>query len=74
MTRSAATPKKIDALPVEGGDEEKLTNEIRMAIPLLEGYDIAGKDVTGDALLTQRAKSSEMMPGIEEHTGEYLVL
>ena len=26
-----------------------------MAIPLLEGCDIAGKDVTGDALLTQRA-------------------
>ena len=26
-----------------------------MAIPLLEGCDLAGKDVTGDALLTQRA-------------------
>ena len=26
-----------------------------MAIPLLEGCDIAGRDVTGDALLTQRA-------------------
>ena len=26
-----------------------------MAMPLLEGGDIAGKDVTGDALLTQRA-------------------
>ena len=26
-----------------------------MAIPLLEGCDIAGKDITGDALLTQRA-------------------
>jgi predicted transposase YbfD/YdcC len=26
-----------------------------MAIPLLEGCEIAGKDVTGDALLTQRA-------------------
>ena len=26
-----------------------------MACPLLEGCDIAGKDVTGDALLTQRA-------------------
>ena len=26
-----------------------------MAIPLLDGCDIAGKDVTGDALLTQRA-------------------
>ena len=26
-----------------------------MAIPLLEGCDIAGRDITGDALLTQRA-------------------
>jgi predicted transposase YbfD/YdcC len=26
-----------------------------MAIPLLDGCDLAGKDVTGDALLTQRA-------------------
>ena len=45
-------------MPVEGSDEEKRTNEIGMAIPLLEGCDIAGKDVTGDALLTQRALAS----------------
>ena len=42
-------------MPVEGSDEQKRTNEIGMAIPLLEGCDIAGKDITGDALLTQRA-------------------
>jgi predicted transposase YbfD/YdcC len=42
-------------LPVEGSDEQKRTNEIGMAIPLLDGCDLAGKDVTGDALLTQRA-------------------
>jgi hypothetical protein len=41
-------------LPVEGSDEQKQTNEISMAIPLLESCDIAGKDITGDALLTQR--------------------
>lgn len=29
-----------------------------MAIPLLEGCDIAGKDITGDALLTQRTLAS----------------
>jgi predicted transposase YbfD/YdcC len=45
-------------LPVEGSDEQKRTNEIGMAIPLLEGCDIAGKDITGDALLTQRALAS----------------
>jgi len=48
----------VGALPVEGGDEQKRTNEIGMAIPLLGACDIAGKDVTGDALLTQRALAS----------------
>ena len=42
-------------MPVAGSEEQKRTNEIGMAIPLLAGCDIAGKDVTGDALLTQRA-------------------
>ena len=37
--------------PVARSDEQKRTTEI----PLLEGCDIAGKDITGDALLTQRA-------------------
>jgi predicted transposase YbfD/YdcC len=40
---------------VAGGDEQKRTNEIGMAIPLLETCGIAGKDITADALLTQRA-------------------
>lgn len=48
-------PKKVAALPVEGSDEQKRTNEIGMAIPLLETCDITGKDITADALLTQRA-------------------
>ena len=48
-------PKKVGALPVAGSDEQKRTNEIGMAIPLLASCDIAGKDITGDALLTQRA-------------------
>jgi len=42
-------------LSVAGGEEQKRTNEIGMAIPLLEGCALAGKDITGDALLTQRA-------------------
>jgi predicted transposase YbfD/YdcC len=32
-----------------------------MAIPLLESCDIAGKDVTGDALLTQRALATYLI-------------
>jgi predicted transposase YbfD/YdcC len=45
-------------LPVAGGDAQKRTNEIGMAIPLLETCGIAGKDITADALLTQRAIAS----------------
>lgn len=45
----------MGTLPVAGSDEEKRTNEIGMAVPLLQTCDLAGKDITGDALLTQRA-------------------
>jgi predicted transposase YbfD/YdcC len=48
-------------LPVGGDDELKRTNEIGMAIPLLEGCDLAGKDVTADALLTQRTLASYLV-------------
>lgn len=41
-------------MPVENSEEVKRTNEIKMAIPLLDAIDIEGKDVTADALLTQR--------------------
>ena len=54
-------PKKVGALPVEGSDEQKRTNEIGMAIPLLNTCDITGKDITGDALLTQRAIATHVV-------------
>jgi len=41
-------------LPVKDNEEVKRTNEIKMAIPVLDAIDIEGKDVTADALLTQR--------------------
>jgi len=43
-------------MPVKGQDKDevKRTNEIKTVIPLLDAIDIAGKDVTVDALLTQR--------------------
>jgi len=47
-------PKKVGALPVPGSDTEKQTNEIKIAIPLLDSIDIQGKTITADALLTQR--------------------
>lgn len=45
--------KKAGTLPVEGSDEEKQTNEIKITIPLLDSIGIQGKTITGDALLTQ---------------------
>ena len=47
-------PKKVGALPVAGSDEEKQTNEIKIAAPLLDAINIKGKTITADALLTQR--------------------
>ena len=47
-------PKKVGTLPVEGSEATKQTNEIGMFIPLLDAIDIQGKDITADALLTQR--------------------
>ena len=46
----------MGTLPVAGKEKEevKRTNEIKTAIPLLEAIAIEGKDVSGDALLTQR--------------------
>ena len=48
-------------LPVADSDEIKRTNEIKTAIPLLDAIDIQDKDITADALLTQR------------HIADYLV-
>ena len=41
-------------LPVGDSEEFKRTHEIKMAIPLLEAVDIEGKDISADALWTQR--------------------
>lgn len=40
-------------MPVEN-ERVKRTNEIKTAIPLLDAIDIRGKEITADALLTQR--------------------
>ncbi len=44
----------MGTLPLKDHEALKRTNEIKMAIPLLETIDIEGKEVTADALLTQR--------------------
>jgi predicted transposase YbfD/YdcC len=62
-------PKKVGALPVEGSDELKQTNEIGMFIPVVDTIDIAGKTITGDALLTQRKLASYI---VKERSAHYL--
>jgi predicted transposase YbfD/YdcC len=43
----------VGTLPVKD-ERVKRTNEIKTAIPLLDAIDIQGKEITADALLTQR--------------------
>ena len=57
----------MGALPVEGREEVKRTNEIKTAIPLLETIDIAGKDITADALLTQRKFAAYLVEKRQAH-------
>ena len=47
-------PKKVGTLPIVGSEEVKQTNEIGMFTQVLDEIDIAGRDITADALLTQR--------------------
>ena len=54
MKKPPCYTKKSRYWPVAGGEETKQTNEIGMFIPLLDGLDIQGKDITADALLMQR--------------------
>jgi predicted transposase YbfD/YdcC len=61
-------PKKVGNLPVEGTDEEKRTNEIKTAAPLLDSIDISGKTITADALLTQRGFAQYL---VEQRTADY---
>lgn len=56
----------MGALPVKGDEELKQTNEIKTAIPLLDAIDIRGKDITADALLTQRSIAAYLV-GREAH-------
>jgi len=57
----------VGALPVAGREEVKRTNEIKTAIPLLEAIEIAGKDITADALLTQRKLAEYLVEQRQAH-------
>ncbi len=55
-------------MPVKGNDEEKRTNEIKTAAPLLDSIDISGKTITADALLTQREFAQYL---VEQRNADY---
>jgi predicted transposase YbfD/YdcC len=57
----------VGALPVAGREEVKRTNEIKMAIPLLDALDIEGKEVSADALLTQRKLADYLVRERQAH-------
>lgn len=67
QTKACHTQKKVGSLPVEGNDELKRTNEIKIAIPLLDAIDIEGKDITADALLTQRKLADYVVTDRKAH-------
>jgi predicted transposase YbfD/YdcC len=62
-------PKKVGALPVAGPAEElKQTNEIKTVIPLLDAIgDLEDRDVTADALLTQRTLATYLVEDRKAH-------
>lgn len=57
----------MGTLPVEGREEVKRTNEIKTAIPLLDAIDIEGKDISADALLTQRQLAEYLVTKRKAH-------
>jgi len=57
----------VGTLPVDD-ETVKRTNEIKTAIPLLSAIDIAGKEITADALLTQRAIATYL---VEQRNAHY---
>ncbi|MEO6164694.1 MAG: ISAs1 family transposase [Candidatus Binatia bacterium] len=61
-------PKKVGAIPVADNSEEiKQTNEIGMAIPLLDSIDLKDKDITADALHTQRKFAEYLVTKRQAH-------
>lgn len=57
----------MGSLPVADTEEVKRTNEIKMAIPLLDSIPLAGREITADALLTQRALARYLVAERQAH-------
>ena len=61
-------PKKVGTIALKGSDEEKQTNEIKIAAPMLDSIEIKGRTITADALLTQRELAKYL---VEERGANY---
>ena len=57
----------MGTLPLKNSEELKQTNEIKMAIPLLDPIDIQDKNITADALLTQRSIAEYLVTERKAH-------
>ena len=61
-------PKKVGTIPVGKNSEKmKQTNEIKIAAPLLNAIDIENKDITADALHTQRKLAKYIVKDRKAH-------
>lgn len=66
------TQKKVGTLPVgKDGDKQKQTNEIKVAVPLLSSIDIEDKNITTDALHTQKDLAKYI---VEERNAHYFFI
>ena len=61
-------PKKVGTIPInDKSDKVKQTNEIKVAAPLLSTIDIKGKNITSDALHTQKKFAEYIVKQREAH-------
>lgn len=81
QSKVCITQKKVGTLPVGDGGKEKQTNEIKIAIPLLNAIAIEGKTITGDACWQWSSMTPRQLCGSETvrcgvfcHDTEYRVL
>ncbi len=61
------TRQTVGSLAPQGDEQLKQTNEIKVAAPLLEAIDIRGKEITADALLTQRQFATYLVEDRQAH-------
>ncbi len=67
QTHQCYTQQTVGYLAPQGDEQVKRTNEIKVAAPLLDAINIQGKDITADALLTQRQFAAYLVEDRQAH-------